>query len=82
MNVIRWIPDQRIEQLGDEIAENSMEPLVTVSGFGRMTKQQALNTTITYLRQMAEALEQGNSVPSHYFDLAKEHYQAAIGQRN
>ena len=80
MNTIRWTPDQRIEQLSSEIAEDNVEPLVTVSGYGRMTRQQALNTTITYLRQMAESLERGDHIPSHYFDLAKEHYQAAMGQ--
>jgi hypothetical protein len=56
------------------------EPVVFVPGYGRMTKQQAINSTITYLRQMAEKLEEGVAVPLSYFDLAKDHYKAAIGE--
>ncbi|MCK9558041.1 MAG: hypothetical protein M0R50_08395 [Candidatus Cloacimonetes bacterium] len=65
-------------QLSNMISEDVNETLVNVDGFGRMTKQQAMQTTVTYLRQMAEALEQGVNIPTNYFDLAKSHYIAAI----
>jgi hypothetical protein len=67
-----------IDKISADIPDAGSEPLVTVAGFGRMTKQQAMNTTIKYLRQMAETLEQGTAIPLHYFDLAKDHYNAAI----
>lgn len=69
-----------INAISTIIPEDVQEPSVTVGGFGQMTKQQALNSTITYLRQMAEKLEQGGNIPVHYFDLAKEHYIAATTQ--
>ena len=72
--------DKEISEIADEVADPGSEPLVTVSGFGRMTKQQALQTTIKYLRQKAESLEQGVGFPLHYFDMAKDHYKAVIGE--
>jgi hypothetical protein len=70
-----------IDELSRMISEDVNEsPPVTVPGFGQMTKQQALNSTITYLRQMAEQLEQGTAIPLHYFDMAKDHYQAFLGE--
>jgi hypothetical protein len=69
-----------INELAKAISEDSTDPLISVQGFGQMTKQQALNSTITYLRQMAEQLEQGNAIPLHYFDMAKDHYQAFLGE--
>ena len=72
--------DKEISEIVDGMADPGSEPLVTVDGFGRMTKQQALQTTIKYLRQMAEKLEQGIGVPLHYFDMAKDHYMAVIGE--
>jgi hypothetical protein len=70
-----------ISELSRMISEDVNEsPPVTVTGFGQMTKQQALNSTITYLRQMAEQLEQGVAIPLHYFDMAKDHYQAFLGE--
>jgi len=70
-----------ISELSKMISEDVNEsPLITVPGFGQMTKQQALNSTITYLRQMAEQLEQGTAIPLHYFDMAKDHYQAFLGE--
>ena len=70
-----------IDQIAQEISEDVGEPtMVLVPGFGRMTKQQAIQTTITYLRQMAEKLEEGVSIPLSYFDLAKDHYKAAVGE--
>lgn len=67
-----------IDELSRMLFEDVDEQLVTVAGFGRMTRQQALQTTITYLRQMAEKLEEGVVVPLHYFDLAQDHYKAVI----
>jgi hypothetical protein len=70
-----------IDELSRMISEDVNDsPLITVPGFGQMTKQQALNSTITYLRQMAEQLEQGTAIPLHYFDMAKDHYQAFLGE--
>jgi hypothetical protein len=70
-----------IDKISRTISEDVNEsPLVAVQGFGQMTKQQALNSTISYLRQMAEQLEQGNTIPLHYFDMAKDHYQAFLGE--
>lgn len=69
-----------IDQISRLISEDVNEsPIVVVPGYGQMTKQQAMNSTIAYLRQMAEQLEQGNAIPLHYFDMAKDHYKAAIG---
>jgi hypothetical protein len=69
-----------INRISRMISEDVNETLISVPGFGQMTKQQALNSTIQYLRQMAEKLEQGAGIPLHYFDLAKVHYEAAIGE--
>jgi hypothetical protein len=70
-----------IDQISRTISEDvNDEPLVTVAGFGQMTKHQALQTTITYLRQMADKLEEGIGIPMHYFDMAKDHYKAVIGE--
>jgi hypothetical protein len=70
-----------ISELSRMISEDVNEsPLIMVQGFGQMTKQQALNSTITYLRQMAEQLEQGTAIPPHYFDIAKNHYKAFLGE--
>jgi len=70
-----------IGELSKMISEDVNDsPLIAVPGFGQMTKQQALNSTITYLRQMAEQLEQGTAIPLHYFDMAKDHYQAFLGE--
>jgi hypothetical protein len=70
-----------IDELSRMISEDVNDsPLIMVPGFGQMTKQQALNSTITYLRQMAEQLEQGTAIPLHYFDMAKDHYQAFLGE--
>ena len=72
--------EKEISEIADDMVDPGSEPLVTVNGFGRMTKQQALQTTIKYLRQMAEKLEQGIGVPLHYFDMAKYHYKAVVGE--
>jgi hypothetical protein len=73
--------DDDINELSRMISEDVNEsPLITVPGFGQMTKQQALNSTITYLRQMTEQLEQGTAIPPHYFDIAKNHYKAFLGE--
>lgn len=70
-----------IDQISKMISEDvNDEPLVTVTGFGQMTKHQALQATITYLRQMADKLEEGIGIPTHYFDMAKDHYKAVIGE--
>jgi predicted deacetylase len=75
------VSNDDINELSRMISEDVNEsPLITVPGFGQMTKQQALNSTITYLRQMAEQLEQGAAIPLHYFDMAKDHYQAFLGE--
>jgi hypothetical protein len=72
--------DSEISEISDQISDPGSEPLVTVDGFGSMTKKQALQTTINYLRQMAEKLEQGIGIPMHYFDMAKDHYRAVMGE--
>jgi hypothetical protein len=69
-----------INNISNHISDLESEPLVTVSGYGRMTKKQALQSTITYLRQMAEMLEQGSNIPLNYFDMAKDHYLAFIDE--
>ena len=75
------MPEYNIDQISRMISEDIDEQLITVDGFGRMTKQQAINSTISFLRQMAEKLEEGANVPLHYFDMAKAHYQAAINNQ-
>lgn len=72
--------DAEISEISDQMTDPGSEPLVTVAGFGQMTKHQALQTTIKYLQQMAEKLEQGVGIPLHYFDMAKDHYKAVIGE--
>ena len=69
--------DEISQLLSEDVGD---EPLIAVKGFGQMTKRQAIQSTITYLRQMAEKLEQGVGIPLHYFDMAKDHYMAAIGE--
>jgi len=70
-------PDDIANMISEDVNES---PLVAVPGFGQMSKQQALNSTIIYLRQIAEKLEQGTAVPLHYFDMAKDHYLAFLGE--
>jgi hypothetical protein len=66
-----------IDQISRMISENINEH-VNVSGFGNMTKKQALRSAVTYLRQIADKIEDGDNVPPHFFDLAKNHYLSAV----
>lgn len=64
--------------IDEDDMSSDMGGIVLVKGYGTMTRAQAYNNTIVYLRQMAEQLEDGIEIPVHYFDMAKEHYKSAI----
>jgi hypothetical protein len=63
------------------ISEDVDESFVNVNGFGRMSRRQALRSAAAFLRNMAEKIEEDVNIPLHYFDMAKDHYKAAISDR-
>jgi hypothetical protein len=74
--------DDDSDKFGDpnmtSLSDLNMQDMVTVDGFGQMTRQQAIRSTITILILMADSLKQLQGFPEHSFDLAKAHYLAAL----